>query len=26
VLSSESFIEMKTREKAMPYNPANSGA
>jgi len=26
VLSSESFIEMKTREKAMPYNPANSGS
>jgi Lrp/AsnC family transcriptional regulator for asnA, asnC and gidA len=25
VLSSESFIEMKIREKAMPYKPSNAG-
>ena len=25
VLSSESFIEMKTREKAMPYMPSKQG-
>ena len=25
ILSSESFIEMKTREKAMPYMPSNQG-